>query len=215
MTRDAVVNRIIEIGILPVVRARSSDEAAAVSDAIGKGGIDALEITMTVPGAVQVIAEAVARYGDRFLIGAGTVLDAAQARACIAAGARFIVSPIVDEETIAACRGSDVPVLPGALTPTEVVKAWRAGADFVKVFPCGAVGGASYIRSLKAPLPDVRLVPTGGVTMQTVGTLFKAGASAVGVGADLCDVDAIRRGDAEQVTAAARAYVRAVQEARA
>ena len=215
MTRAAVVRRIVEIGILPVVRAASGAEAIAVADAIGDGGIRALEITMTVPGAVRVIAEAVARYGDRFLIGAGTVLDADQARACIEAGARFIVSPIVDEETIASCRRADVAVLPGALTPTEVVRAWRAGADFVKVFPCGAVGGASYVKALKAPLPEIPLVPTGGVTLETVGAFFAAGASAVGVGSDLCDLEAIRRGQPEKVAAMARAYVAAVQAARA
>ena len=128
------------------------------------------------------IAEAVARYGDQVLIGAGTVLDEEQARACIDAGARFIVAPIVDVPTIAVCRRAEVAVLPGALTPTEVVQAWRAGADFVKVFPCSAVGGASYIKALRAPLPQIRLVPTGGVTLGTVGEFFAAGASAVGVG---------------------------------
>ena len=214
MTRAAVVQRIVEIGILPVVRAASGAEAIAVADAIGEGGIRALEITMTVPGASNVIAEAVARYGDRFLIGAGTVLDADQARACIEAGARFIVSPIVDEETIAWCRRAEITVLPGALTPTEVVRAWRAGADFVKVFPCSAMGGASYVRALKAPLPQIPLVPTGGVTLETVGAFFVAGASAVGVGGDLCDLQALRRGQPEKLAAAARAYVAAVQAAR-
>ena len=214
MTRDAIVRRIVEIGILPVVRAASSAEAIAVADAIGAGGVQALEITLTVPGALDVIAEVVARYGDRFLIGAGTVLDAEQARSCIAAGARFIVSPILDEATIAQGRSADVAVLPGALTPTEIVRAWRAGADFVKVFPCSAVGGPSYIKAVKAPLPDIPLVPTGGVTLDTVGAFFAAGASAVGVGGDLCDLQAIRRGDSAKVTSTARRYVAAVQEAR-
>ena len=215
MTRAAVVQRIVEIGILPVVRAASGAEAIAVADAIGEGGIRALEITMTVPGAVRVIAEAVARYGDQFLIGAGTVLDEEQARACIDAGARFVVSPIVDVATIAACRRADIPILPGALTPTEVVQAWRAGADFVKVFPCSAVGGASYLKALKAPLPHILLVPTGGVTLETIGAYFAAGASAVGVGGDLCDLEAIRQGRREKLVAAARAYASAVQAARA
>ena len=215
MTRATVVQRIVEIGILPVVRAASGAEAIAVADAIGDGGIRALEITMTVPGASAVIAEAVVRYGDRFLIGAGTVLDADQARTCIEAGARFIVSPIVDEETIAWCRRADIAVLPGALTPTEVVRAWRAGADFVKVFPCSAVGGASYVKALKAPLPGIPLVPTGGVTLETVGAFFAAGASAVGVGGDLCDLQVLRRGQPERLAAAARAYVVAVQAAKA
>ncbi len=212
MTREAVVRRIVEIGIVPVVRAASGTEAIAIADAIDAGGIHLLEITMTVPGAVDTIAEAVARYGDRFLIGAGTVLDAEQAGACIAAGARFIVSPIVDEETIAACRAANVAVLPGALTPTEVVRAWRAGADFVKVFPCSAVGGPAYIKALKAPLPDIPLVPTGGVTLQTVGAFFAAGASAVGVGGDLCDLQAIRSGHSKKIVTAARAYAAAAAE---
>jgi 2-dehydro-3-deoxyphosphogluconate aldolase/(4S)-4-hydroxy-2-oxoglutarate aldolase len=214
MTRDAVVQRIVEIGIIPVVRAASEPEAIAVGDAIAAGGIEALEITMTVPGAVQVVKEVVQRYGDRLLIGAGTVIDAEQARRCIGAGARFIVSPIIDEETIAECRHAGVAVLPGALTPTEVVRAWRAGGDLIKVFPCGSSGGASYIKALKAPLPQVPLVPTGGVTLETVGSFFVAGASAVGVGSDLCDVEAIRRGQPEKVTATARAYVRAVKAVR-
>ena len=214
MTRADVVRRIMEIGIVPVVRAASGAEAIAVADAIAEGGVQALEITMTVPGAVKVIADAVARYGDRFLIGAGTVLDAEQARAVIGAGARFVVAPIVDEETIAFCHTSGVAVLPGALTPTEVVRAWRAGADFVKVFPCSALGGPAYIKALKAPLPDIPLVPTGGVTIDTVAAFFAAGASAVGVGGDLCDVQAIRRGHPEKLVAAARAYVSAVHAAR-
>jgi len=214
MRRQAIAERIIEIGILPVVRAASGAEAIAVGDALGDGGIRALEITMTVPGAVNVIAEAVARYGDNFLIGAGTVLDGDQARACIDAGARFVVSPMVDVDTIAVCRRADIPVLPGALTPTEIVQAWRAGADFVKVFPCSAVGGASYIKAVKAPLPDIPLVPTGGVTLDTVGAFFAAGASAVGVGGDLCDVQAIRGGRRDRLVAAARAYVSAIQAVR-
>jgi 2-dehydro-3-deoxyphosphogluconate aldolase/(4S)-4-hydroxy-2-oxoglutarate aldolase len=215
MTREAIVERIIEIGVLPVVRAASGAEAIIVGDALCEGGIRALEITMTVPGAVGVIAEAVARYGDQLLVGAGTVLDEEQARACIDAGARFVVSPIVDIGTIAACRRADVAVLPGALTPTEVVQAWRAGADFVKVFPCSAAGGASYLKALKAPLPHIPLVPTGGVTLGTIGELFAAGASAVGVGGDLCDLQAIRSGRRDKLVAAARAYVSAVQAARA
>ena len=214
MSRATTLTRISDIGIIPVVRATSAAEAIAIGDAIVAGGIDALEITMTVPGAVEVMKEAVKRYGERLLIGAGTVLDADQARACISAGATFIVAPIVAERTIAECQAADVAVVPGALTPTEVVRAWRAGADLVKVFPCSAVGGASYIKALRAPLPQIPLVPTGGVTLDTVGGFFSAGATAVGVGSDLCNVAAVRRGDAHQITETARAYVRAVQTAR-
>ena len=214
MSRAATLRRIGDIGIIPVVRATSAAEAIAIGDAIVAGGIDALEITMTVPGAVEVMKEAVKRYGERLLIGAGTVLDADQARACISAGARFVVAPIVDEGTVAECRAADIVVVPGALTPTEVVRAWRAGADLVKVFPCSAVGGAAYIKALRAPLPQIPLVPTGGVTLETVAGFFAAGAAAVGVGSDLCNVSAVRSGHAHQITDTARAYVRAVQTAR-
>jgi len=212
--KDAVLRRMIDVGIVPVLRASSAEEAIAVADAIVAGGIDILEITMTVPGAVHVIADVVRRYGDRLLVGAGTVLDVTAARECMAAGARFIVAPIVDEPTIALCRHQDVAVLPGALTPTEVVRAWRAGADLVKVFPCSAVGGASYIKALKAPLPQILLVPTGGVTVATAGAYFAAGASAIGVGSDLCNVAAVRDGRPDRITDAARAYLDAVRAAR-
>ena len=211
----SVVDRIREVGIVPVVRATSAEEALAAVEAIRAGGIPILEITLTVPGAVQIIKDLTLRLGDQVLIGAGTVLDADSARACIDAGARFVVSPIVDIDTIAVCRRADVAVLPGALTPTEIVQAWRAGADFVKVFPCSAAGGASYVKALKAPLPHIPLVPTGGVTLGTIGELFAAGASAVGVGGDLCDLQAIRSGRRDKLVAAARAYVSAVQAARA
>src|SRR5262249_44573413 len=153
-------------------------------------------------------------YGDRLLIGAGTVIDAGQARECIAAGARFLVSPIIDEEMIAECRRADVAVLPGALTPAEVVHAWRSRAGLVEVVPCGSAGGAAYIKALKAPLPQIPLVPTGGVTLDTVQSFFAAGANAVGVGSDLCDVQAIRRGQPEKIIASARAYIRAIDAAR-
>jgi 2-dehydro-3-deoxyphosphogluconate aldolase/(4S)-4-hydroxy-2-oxoglutarate aldolase len=214
LAKDKVLRRIGDIGIVPVVRAASASEAIAIGDAIVAGGIELLEITMTVPGAVDVMRDAVKRYGDRLLVGAGTVIDAEQTRACIAAGARFIVSPIVDEASIAECRRADIAVMPGALTPTEIVRAWRAGADLVKVFPCSAVGGAAYIKALRAPLPQIPLVPTGGVTLDTVAGFFAAGATAVGVGSDLCDVASIRLGHAHQITETARAYVRAVQTAR-
>jgi 2-dehydro-3-deoxyphosphogluconate aldolase/(4S)-4-hydroxy-2-oxoglutarate aldolase len=183
-------------------------------DAIREGGISILEITMTVPGAVGVIEEVSARYGNDALVGAGTVLDGETARACIHAGARFIVSPALNFETIEVCRGAGVAVMPGALTPTEVVQAWTAGADFVKVFPAGAVGGASYIKSLKAPLPQIELIPTGGVSLKTAADFIKAGASALGVGADLVDLKAIREGQQKLITERAREFVRIVQEAR-
>jgi 2-dehydro-3-deoxyphosphogluconate aldolase/(4S)-4-hydroxy-2-oxoglutarate aldolase len=214
MTRIDTLGRIQQTGILPVVRAASGDEALAVIDAIRAGGIDVIELTMTVPGAIDVIRELARRYGEEVVLGAGTVLDAETARACMLAGARFVVSPALDEATIACCRTYSVPVMPGALTPTEVVRAWRAGAAMVKVFPCSAVGGASYIRALKAPLPQIDLVPTGGVSLDTVADFIRAGSSAVGAGADLVDVKKIRGGDAGAVTEKARQYVQAIARAR-
>ena len=212
--RDTL-QRIAQTGIVPVVRAASGEEALAVVDAIRAGGIDVIELTMTVPGAVEVIRELARRCGDDVLLGAGTVLDAETARACMLAGARFVVSPIVDAGTIACCRTYGVPAMAGALTPTEVVQAWKAGADVVKIFPCSAVGGASYIRALKAPLPQIALMPTGGVSLATVGDFIRAGATAVGAGADLVDVARIRAGDPGAVTEKARQYVAAVAQARA
>ena len=214
MSKAAVLQTIREIGIIPVVRAQSAAEAMQAIDAIRAGGISILEITMTVPGAVGVIEEVTKRYGDDALVGAGTVLDGETARACIRAGARFVVSPALNLETISVCRGEGVVVMPGALTPTEVVQAWFAGADFVKVFPAGAVGGASYIKSLKAPLPQIDLVPTGGVSLKTAADFIKAGASALGVGADLVDLKAIREGQQQLITERAREFVKIVAEAR-
>jgi 2-dehydro-3-deoxyphosphogluconate aldolase/(4S)-4-hydroxy-2-oxoglutarate aldolase len=215
MNRAEVVQTIRDVGIIPVVRAQSADEAMKAIDAIRAGGVSLLEITMTVPGAVGVIEEVSQRYGGEALVGAGTVLDAETARACILAGAQFIVSPALNLDTIAVCRRYDVAVMPGALTPTEVVHAWSAGADFVKVFPAGAMGGASYIKALKAPLPQIELVPTGGVSLKTAADFIKAGASALGVGADLVDLKAIREGQQQVITERAREFVKIVRDARA
>ena len=214
MDKTEVIQAIRDVGIIPVVRASSADEAMLAVDAIREGGIPVLEITMTVPGAVGVIEKLSTRYGDEVLVGAGTVLDPETARACIQAGARFIVSPSLNLETIALCRKEGVTVMPGALTPTEVVNAWTAGADFVKVFPAGAVGGPGYLKSLKAPLPQIQLVPTGGVSLKTAGDFIKAGASALGVGADLVDVKAIRDGQQSVITERARQFVADREEAR-
>ena len=213
MNKASVLKCIRDIGVIPVVRASSPEEAVQVVEAIMAGGLPVLEITMTVPGAVQVIKELVKRFDDA-IVGAGTVLDAETARACIDAGARFIVSPALNLDTIVCCRELDVAVMPGALTPTEVVRAWNAGADLVKVFPAGALGGASYIKSLKAPLPQIELVPTGGVTLANATAFIEAGAAAVGVGADLVDTKAIRAGQPEKITQAARAFIEAVSNAR-
>src|ERR1044071_2006702 len=210
-----VIKHIRETGVIPVVRATTADEAMRAIDAIREGGISVLEITMTVPGAIKVIEDGAKRYGKDALGGAGTVLDPETASACISSGAQFIVSPALNLETIARCRELDIAIMPGALTPTEVVQAWNAGADFVKVFPAGAVGGASYLKALKAPLPQIELVPTGGVSLQTAADFIKAGASALGVGTDLVDLKALREGQQQIITERARAFVRIVREARA
>ncbi len=206
--------RLRATGIVPIIRTPSADEAIAAAEAIRAGGIDVVEVTMSVPGAIEVIARLARRFGPEVVLGAGTVLDPATARACLDAGARFIVAPSFDAETVAFCRQASLPILPGALTPTEVVQAWRAGAAMVKVFPCQAVGGASYVRALKAPLPQIELLPTGGVSLATVAEFLRAGASAVGAGSDLVDLARMRAGDAAAVTARARAYAEAVARAR-
>jgi 2-dehydro-3-deoxyphosphogluconate aldolase/(4S)-4-hydroxy-2-oxoglutarate aldolase len=214
MSKAETIERIRETGVIPVVRAKSADEAMRAIDAIREGGISVLEITMTVPGAVKVIEEVASRYGNDALVGAGTVLDPETATACVSAGAQFVVSPALNPDTIAYCQKHGVVVLPGALTPTEVVQAWNAGADFVKVFPAGAVGGANYLKALKAPLPHIEMVPTGGVNINTAGDFIRAGAAALGVGSDLVDLNAIREGQAALITERAKQFVEIVREAR-
>ncbi len=214
MNKSKTITRIIETGLIPVVRAESADIAMRAIDAIKEGGISVLEITMTVPGAIRVIEEVARRFGEDAIVGAGTVLDAETARACILAGAQFIVSPALDLDTISCCRRYSIPVMPGAMTPSEVVTAWKAGADFVKVFPANAVGGASYIKALKAPLPQVELVPTGGVSLKTAADFIKAGAAALGVGADLVDTAALRNGEDKAISERARQFIEIVKSAR-
>lgn len=214
MKSSEIKQRIIDIGVVPVVRADSPDEALQAVEAIKAGGVPILEITMTVPGAVKVIEKIADRFGGDVVLGAGTVLDPETARACILAGATFVVSPALNLATIELCKRYSVPICPGALTPTEVVTAWQAGADFVKVFPCSAMGGASYIKGLKAPLPQIELIPTGGVNLNTAAEFIRAGSSALGIGADLVDLKAIRAGNAALVTERAEQFVRIVRDSR-
>jgi 2-dehydro-3-deoxyphosphogluconate aldolase / (4S)-4-hydroxy-2-oxoglutarate aldolase len=214
-TEQSTMDRIRDIGIVPVVRATSADEALAAVEAIRAGGIPILEITLTVPGALTIIADLARMIGDDALIGAGTVLDVDSAKACIDAGARFVVSPSLDIPTIETCRKLGIPVFPGALTPTEIVTAWKAGASAVKVFPANSVGGATYLKSIKAPLPQVELIPTGGVSLSNAAEFLAAGAFALGVGADLVDLKALRAGRNSAITEKARQYVAAVAAARA
>lgn len=214
MNKPAIIARIIGTGLIPVVRAESSDIAMRAIDAIREGGISILEITMTVPGAIRVIEEVARRFSDDAIVGAGTVLDSETARACMLAGAQFIVSPALDLETISCCRRYSIPVMPGAMTPTEVVTAWKAGADLVKIFPANALGGAGYIKALRAPLPQIELVPTGGVSLNTAADFIKAGAAALGVGSDLVDTAALRAGEGKVITARAKQFIEIVKIAR-
>jgi 2-dehydro-3-deoxyphosphogluconate aldolase / (4S)-4-hydroxy-2-oxoglutarate aldolase len=202
-------------GIIPVLRARSAKEALGVVEAMVAGGVTVIEVTMTVPGAIDVLKELKRSYGSKLLLGSGTVTDVAECAATIEAGAEFVVSPSLHMDVITETKKRDKVSLPGALTPTEVITAWRAGADFVKVFPCSAMGGASYLKSLKAPFPYLRLVPTGGVTLQTAASFLEAGAAALGVGADLVNLQALADGKPEVITNTARGYVEVIARARA
>ncbi len=210
MHKSEVLQKIRQVGLVPVLRADSEEEALGIAYALEAGGVTVLEVTMTVPGAVDVIRRLAKEAGDRILIGAGTVLDPESARACMLAGAEFIVSPALNVRTIELCRRYNVAVFPGGLTPTEVVTAWEAGADAVKVFPCSAMGGASYLKALKAPLPQIELIPTGGVSLATAADFLKAGAFALGVGGDLVDNKAFRAGKSEVITESARKYLEIV-----
>jgi 2-dehydro-3-deoxyphosphogluconate aldolase/(4S)-4-hydroxy-2-oxoglutarate aldolase len=214
MTREEVRNKIVEIGIVPVVRAASAQQAMQAAAAVCEGGIPIVEITMTVPGAIDVIAQLAKTMGKDVLVGAGTVLDADAAQRCIDAGAEFLVSPGFDLATVQLARQQGKLMMAGALTPTEVIAAWKAGSDFVKIFPCGTVGGAKYIKALKAPLPQVPMVPTGGVNLNTAAEFIQAGADALGIGGELVSAAACQSGNLNVVTEAARQYVAIVQEAR-
>jgi 2-dehydro-3-deoxyphosphogluconate aldolase/(4S)-4-hydroxy-2-oxoglutarate aldolase len=210
MTKHDVLAELKRIGLVPVLRAESEAQAMALAVAIAEGGVTCLEVTMTVPGAVRMIAR-LAKERPEILLGAGTVLNVETAKACLDAGAQFIVSPAFDEKTVAYCRKAEVAVLPGALTPTEIIRAWDAGADVVKIFPASAMGGAKYLKSLKAPLPHIEMIPTGGVSLATASDFLDAGAFALGVGADLVDTSAITGGHPQTVTAHARKYLEIVQ----
>jgi 2-dehydro-3-deoxyphosphogluconate aldolase / (4S)-4-hydroxy-2-oxoglutarate aldolase len=214
MDRKSVRDRIIEIGIVPVVRASSKREALIAVEAVTAGGIPIVEITMTVPGAVDVIRELVKSNLPGVLIGAGTVLDPETARRCRDAGAEFLVSPALNTETIEFAAKEKILMMAGALTPTEIVKAWKAGSDFVKVFPCGQVGGAKYIKAIKGPLPQIPLVPTGGVNLNTAAEFLEAGAEALGVGGELVQAAALKSGKPGVITEFASKFVAIVKATR-
>jgi 2-dehydro-3-deoxyphosphogluconate aldolase/(4S)-4-hydroxy-2-oxoglutarate aldolase len=215
MTKQDAARRILEIGIVPVVRASSAKQALRAVEAVCTGGIPIVEITMTVPGAVEVIAQLAKSMGSEVLIGAGTVLDAGAAERCIDAGAEFIVSPGFDLETVKFANRRDKLMIAGALTPTEVITAWKAGSDFVKIFPCGTVGGAKYIKALKAPLPQIPMIPTGGVNLNTAADFLIAGAAALGIGGELVLASALESGNTAPIVDAAQGFVAIVRNARA
>jgi 2-dehydro-3-deoxyphosphogluconate aldolase/(4S)-4-hydroxy-2-oxoglutarate aldolase len=215
MTRDQAAAKIREVGLIPIVRATSAKHALMAAEAVCAGGIPIVEITMTVPGAIDLIAQLAKSLGNDILIGAGTVLDAETAQRCIDAGAELIVSPGLDVETVHQVNRLGKLMAAGALTPTEVIQAWKAGSDFVKIFPCGSVGGAKYIKSLKAPLPQIPMIPTGGVNLDTAADLIRAGAEALGVGAELVSAAALQSGNTKEITEAARKFATIVRETRA
>src|SRR4029077_2797850 len=214
MTKDQILSFITEIGIVPVVRTSSAEGAIKSIDAIYRGGIRAAEITMTVPGAIRALEKVADEFGDQIVLGAGTVLDPETARACMLAGAEFIVTPSLNLATVEICKRYSKVITPGALTPTEVLTACQAGADLVKIFPCSAVGGAKYIKALRAPFPQIEMIPTGGVSLETVGDFLKAGACAVAVGAELIDSANIRDGHFGVFEERAKRFLVAIGKAR-
>jgi 2-dehydro-3-deoxyphosphogluconate aldolase / (4S)-4-hydroxy-2-oxoglutarate aldolase len=202
------------VGLIPVLRAKSVAQGRALVDAMIAGGVTVVEVTMTVPGAVDLLKELKKQFGAELLLGSGTVTTADQAQATIDAGAEFVVSPSLHPDVIRVTKTNNKISCPGALTPTEAITAWDAGADYVKIFPCSAVGGASYLKSLLAPFPHLKIIPTGGVTLQTAESFIKAGARALGVGSDLVNLAAIDSGHPETITETARAYLKVLADAR-
>ena len=214
-SREKAIGLIREVGLVPIVRAPSPEDAFRAAEAIISGGIGIAEITMTVPNAIRVMERVAERYGDKVLLGAGTILDSESCRAALLAGAEFIVTPSLDVRVIEMARRYSKPCFPGALTPTEVLTAWQAGADMVKIFPAGPVGGPKYIKALKGPFPQIDFIPTGGVNLETTPEFIKAGAAAVAVGGELVDLKALREDKLEVITSNARRFLDAVRSARA
>lgn len=214
MTIQEAISTIKKVGIVPVIRASNVEEARAAVEAVSAGGIPIVEITMTVPDAIKVIRSVVEQHGSDVLTGAGTVLTGEQAKACIDAGAEFIVSPGLSMAVVEVARSRGKLAIPGVLTPTELISAVAAGAQLVKIFPCGNVGGPKYVKALRGPFPNLALIPTGGVNASNAADYFAAGAFALGVGADLVDLAALREGRSDKVTAAARELAEAARNAR-
>jgi 2-dehydro-3-deoxyphosphogluconate aldolase / (4S)-4-hydroxy-2-oxoglutarate aldolase len=214
VSRLQVLREVENTGVVAVIRMKEADKLRAVIDALLEGGVRALELTMTVPGAIGLIEETAKTLPGEFQLGAGTVLDTETARQVILAGAKYIVAPTLNLDVIKMCHRYDVAVMPGCFTPTEILTAWEAGADVIKVFPATALG-PSYFKDVRAPLPQVRLMPTGGVTMENAGEWIKAGAVAIGVGSALVDTKAIASGNFAQITKNAKSLIDSVRAARA
>ena len=215
MTSQEILAFITGIGIVPIVRVASADSAVQAVEAIYRGGVRAAEITMTVPGAIRALEQVANRLGDKMMLGAGTVLDPETARVCMLAGAQFFVTPALRLSTIEMAKRYSKVIFPGALTPTEVLSAWEAGADAVKIFPCGNVGGPKYIKALKGPFPHIAMIPTGGVNLETAGDFLKAGACAIAVGTEMVDARTIQEGRFDVIEERARQYLACVAKARA
>lgn len=213
MNKETVRRLIEEIGIIPAIRSSSTEDALFAAEAVSSSGIPIVEVTMTVPRATEVISELV-RNNPNLVVGAGTVLDVDQARRCVDAGAKFLSSPGLDLEVVAFAAKLDVVVFPGAMTPSEIMAAWKAGSDFVKVFPCASLGGAQYIKALKSPFPNIPLIATGGVNQHTATDFILAGAIAIGIGRDLIQPGAIERRERNWIRELSRRYLEMVQEAR-
>lgn len=212
MNSAETVRRIKAIKIVPIIRTASAESAVRAVAAIAEGGIACAEVTMTVPGAIRALEELAKRFGDSVLLGAGTVLDPETARLCILSGAEFLVAPSLNPKTIELAKRYSKAIFPGALTPTEILNAWEAGADGIKVFPASAMGGAKYIRALRAPFPQIEFVPTGGVNLETISDFLNAGCCAVGVGGELVDANTIASGNYEVFAQRARQFCHKVQE---
>lgn len=214
MTRNEVRKRILDGGIIAVVRADSAAKAIQAAEAVCNGGISVVEITMTVPDALQALRQLSRDKKSRLVLGAGTVLRADAVEQCVEAGAEFIISPGFDAKIVARAKESGKLVMAGALTPTELMQAWEAGTDFVKIFPCGSVGGSKYVKALKGPFPNVAMIPTGGINLENAADFLRAGADALGIGGELVSAAALKTGDLHTITAAAKQYVTIVRQTR-
>jgi 2-dehydro-3-deoxyphosphogluconate aldolase/(4S)-4-hydroxy-2-oxoglutarate aldolase len=215
VTSKQILSFITDIGIVPVVRTSSAESAIKSIEAIYRGGVRSAEITMTVPGAIKALEKVADEFGDKIMLGAGTVLDPETARACMLAGAQFFVTPSLNLATIEICKRYSKVICAGAMTPTEVLAAWQAGSDVVKVFPANAVGGPKYIKALKGPFPQIEMIPTGGVNLETAGEFLKAGACAVAVGGELVDAKLIRENRYDRMEELAREYLAVIAKTRA